>query len=727
MIRMAFTNSQNIVNLQVQNLSFIPQNNTPIQSGYGLFINANGFVYFDKALDFSSLTRLSTDVHSYIDSIDASTLSTLYTHGSQLSQQSTLIDKLCKDVGGISTFVVNQLSTSYYSTNTILISTLYGISSFSSFGVQLGALETLIQSGLSTLSTTLSVENSYTYTTLQTSIRTVQVASQTYTDNKVANLASGVPTSSDMQKFSTTITKQLLSSVTGITATNASQTNFLQGQIYNLQQNLTMLPSFGDRITNLESMSTNLSTVTNSWISSYVQLALLPQTSNIYTSISSLSTVIGTNQTTNTQTASSLSQSISQLSTSYTVASENLSTLSSQLINLNYQVSSITTSGVIGSVTFSINQLSNYTLNLLNSMYISSQMLEQTLYSTTVSINQSVATSFFSTYVQSVYASTVSATTQTYTNSISTLVSTIYEFGISTIVVQTISSIPFYTSTAMIGLQSQIVSNANTALQNFLNGLKPLYSYTTLDITGSNPYALLNFSTYRNFQITIHDIGNATSNIRISYDPALIKDMDYARGCIFLHVSTPGQSYTLNNGKLEFDVYRWGVPTTVWGNAIPTIANSQYTIEYEYTIVQQTVFTNLLAVYPILYVSAFHVYIDNSTSDATTYAGFPFGLSFYWNCFDGAKQYLSESSPHFDTTVTIDVAYQYDTQYNFSIMNLPFQSPYPSAGTSLQTGGANTLPKGSQNQTVTFTARITGQMNLAYSKRFTTLALWYAA
>jgi hypothetical protein len=201
--------------------------------------------------------------------------------------------------------------------------------------------------------------------------------------------------------------------------------------------------------------------------------------------------------------------------------------------------------------------------------------------------------------------------------------------------------------------------------------------------------------------------------------------MDYSRGCIFLQVSTLGQMYTANSGKLAFDVYRWGLPTTIWGNTIPTIADSQYTIEYEYTILNKTVYTNLLAIYPLLYISQFVVYTDNSASLANTYNGFPYTLSFYWTSYNGMNKLSYQGAPNFDPTVAIDVEYQFDTQYNQTIPNLPFQSPYPTVGATLQTLGDNTLPKGSRNQLITFTARVTGQMNLAYSKQFTTLAVWY--
>jgi hypothetical protein len=201
--------------------------------------------------------------------------------------------------------------------------------------------------------------------------------------------------------------------------------------------------------------------------------------------------------------------------------------------------------------------------------------------------------------------------------------------------------------------------------------------------------------------------------------------MDYVRGCIFLHVSTLGQTYTANNGKLAFDVYRWGLPTTVWGNTIPTIANSEYTIEYEYTVLNKTIYTNLLGVYPNLYIASFQVNLDNSATLANTYNGFPFTLSFYWTSFNGLTQLTYQGAPNFDPTVSIDVDYQFDKQYNTTISNLAFQAQFPTVGMTLRTGGSDTLPKGSRNQLLTFTARITGQMNLAYSKTFVTLAVWY--
>ena len=47
-------------------------------------------------------------------------------------------------------------------------------------------------------------------------------------------------------------------------------------------------------------------------------------------------------------------------------------------------------------------------------------------------------------------------------------------------------------------------------------------------------------------------------------------------------------------------MYRWGIPTTVFGNIYPTIANADYILQYEYTILNQVIYTNLLNVYPRL-------------------------------------------------------------------------------------------------------------------------------
>jgi hypothetical protein len=47
-------------------------------------------------------------------------------------------------------------------------------------------------------------------------------------------------------------------------------------------------------------------------------------------------------------------------------------------------------------------------------------------------------------------------------------------------------------------------------------------------------------------------------------------------------------------------VYRWGLPTSIFGAIYPTVTNSDYILQYEYTILNQVIYTNLLNVYPRL-------------------------------------------------------------------------------------------------------------------------------
>jgi hypothetical protein len=64
---MAYTTTQIIDQLKVDNLIFVPSNNQNISSGYSLYINATGQLYWAAALDANSLSTFSTSVYNYIN------------------------------------------------------------------------------------------------------------------------------------------------------------------------------------------------------------------------------------------------------------------------------------------------------------------------------------------------------------------------------------------------------------------------------------------------------------------------------------------------------------------------------------------------------------------------------------------------------------------------------------------------------------------------------------
>jgi hypothetical protein len=77
-------------------------------------------------------------------------------------------------------------------------------------------------------------------------------------------------------------------------------------------------------------------------------------------------------------------------------------------------------------------------------------------------------------------------------------------------------------------------------------------------------------------------------------------------------VSTIGYTYSTNNGMLLFDVNRAGFPTTFNESFYPYIGNSDYSLQYTYTILSNSVYANCINTYPRLDVYNLHVVTSTS-------------------------------------------------------------------------------------------------------------------
>jgi len=141
---------------------------------------------------------------------------------------------------------------------------------------------------------------------------------------------------------------------------------------------------------------------------------------------------------------------------------------------------------------------------------------------------------------------------------------------------------------------------ASLSAQASTVAVSSLYTVQTINLTGGNYVGNMDLVTYRNFNINVYNILNGGSNYALTYLSNSLVGLDYRRGVITIDISTIGGSYSNNNSLLRFDTYRWGIPTTVWGNMYPYISNADYTLQYEYTILNKTLYTNLLNVFPRL-------------------------------------------------------------------------------------------------------------------------------
>jgi len=116
-------------------------------------------------------------------------------------------------------------------------------------------------------------------------------------------------------------------------------------------------------------------------------------------------------------------------------------------------------------------------------------------------------------------------------------------------------------------------------------------------LSTTNTTALMDLSTFRNFTISLQ--APTDPNIyRITYGSNSLTGRDYQTGIITIDVSTVGVLYSTNSSAMSLQTYHWGFPTYVNEEFIPYISNADYTMQYQYTILNQTLYTNLLNVYP---------------------------------------------------------------------------------------------------------------------------------
>ena len=148
----------------------------------------------------------------------------------------------------------------------------------------------------------------------------------------------------------------------------------------------------------------------------------------------------------------------------------------------------------------------------------------------------------------------------------------------------------------------QIYNDYVTGLNNALSTAtySSLYTEQVLNLTSNTSNVVMDMATYRNFNVNVYNILNTDVKYRLTYNQNTLLGINYRSGFIFINVSTVGQSYTNNNSQLQFDAYQWGLPTTVFGNVYPYISNADYTLQYQYVIQNNRLFTSLMNVYPRL-------------------------------------------------------------------------------------------------------------------------------
>lgn len=800
-VRMAFTTTQTIDNILLRGINFRTSGNAAISTQYILYANGQGQTYWSNSVTPQNLSTLSTSMmysistlSSYINSTNAN-ISSLQ---STIQFQSTLIDggrtallstssQLQSNDASLSNSIIvvgNQfiiLSNSlgirvdavYTSTLRYVQSTLAAISSISTFTGQISSVEQLASAGLSTLSTTIGVQNTSTYNTLTinyTNFVTSTIVSTTrYTNSQISTLSTPIgrnnSTIISLSRSVSTLTSSVIgntNNVSTLTQNTTTQITAIYNQLYfsSILSNQSSIGGLESRVDALENLSTNLSSITNSWISTALSTNTAAQSAFVLQSINSLNSSISTLVV----STNYLYNSVSSLST---ILSANLSSINSTqtsynstLKGLQYEFSVITTSSILSGIYDTFIQLEFYTSSLIGSTIATVDIFKSTTYYSTTQQNMSISQGYFNFYVSTLYASTLSTLIPSTIAFTSTLVSTLYSTSFfvylstvnstslgltnqfnsttssltyniirstqdvlnssifsylstpSAVLLSTISTIGYdylstfsslgrisliqqstifastqtvnqinfnviYNSTTQLystystffsqtatsasqllssfstqssrqlstqnslfistlltygpimtstitstnneiyrittssanstlnSIQNSTITTYNLFVSSLINaistaGFSTLYTSQTITLNNTNFEGTMDLAGYTNFNININNIVDAQSTYRVKYAPLSLTTLDYRKGLITINISTVGQAYTNYGSKLRFDVYRWGIPTTVWAGVYPYISNADYTLQYEYNILNNIVYTNLLNVYPRL-------------------------------------------------------------------------------------------------------------------------------
>lgn len=462
-VGMAFTTTQTLDAVLLNNLLFRNTANAPISSMYTIYANGKGQTFWGPAVKPENLSSFSTSLFSELSTLDAHVL-TLTSSYTTLSTQtfpntvSTLNGQLISSSAQF-TASYNQLNAQFFvlsnTTNTnfntlsntltsnvnlttsttigIVTSTISGISSITDFTSSLAGLAAECASGSSTLSTAIYLENEDTVSTLTNYISTARLesisSSYAYTDAQISSLSSLLVTSSLITDLSTAQNLFLLGYISTFASTISTGFGTLSSQVYDLKE-YTMstqtwitstLYDVSTSVSSLLYISSQLPQIVNDMVIDYTQPLFIEQdtkfsqyTSTIFEEISTLSSLT-------TQNA------INYIFIS-TFADAGFSTVTSlttnifiQLAIFNTQLSVFTTSSILLDIYESFYELSTYATQLVQSSIDSITPFLSTLYYSTTVQTISSGAGYYDAYVSSVYLSSLSTMlpiTSTYVSSV---------------------------------------------------------------------------------------------------------------------------------------------------------------------------------------------------------------------------------------------------------------------------------------------------------------------
>jgi len=660
----------------MRNISVRGNNNAAISSTYVLYANGGGLTYWSNTVLPENISSLSTSItlsyislstlvstsvgHVYTDisgmiqstyknTADISTLSSvLYTDvqnlNTQIADLSGSFDNLYGDFEVFSNQTYLQVNGILTSTINFTESTLYGISSVSTFFNEIAAVQSSVNFGLSSMSTALSLQNISSFSTLTVNYIEADGILSTNLNYFISSSAGIVNANvlqlTDFSTFSSIITQQLLSTSDSLQLLIQSTSDAAQGYtstVYYSSVQQLQISTFNNTndISTLFAISTTLSTSLFTLTSSFVSTLFSEQSVDIYNQLSTLSTNVSVLYT---QT-SSLFQYESTISSLFllNVAYQNginygFSTSISTLANDVYL---LTSTGLTQSLYLSFEQLLNYTEQEITNIsttvsttvgyiYISSAIILNNVSSLGAQLIDQIST--VSSYANVFLTSSVVYVTSSITA---------YNIILSTVLYSTNNAILSNTSSQAASTLYRIENSTLAYYNNFTASLlaaapsmylSTLYTNSTINLTSTNFTGVMNLANFTNFNINVYGIVDGLSNYMIDYDKTVIDRLNYQRGVITINVSTIGQPYTNFNSKLLLNVNRWGIPTTSIGNVIPFISSSAYSIQYEYTLINKVMYTNVLNVFPRIFISSpiivalsTNVYINLSSPSNTCF------------------------------------------------------------------------------------------------------------
>jgi len=408
---MAFKTNQSLTTLLLQNLNVRTNANTPISSLYAVYTNGQGQTYWGPSINpvlvstlFLSIADNYVGFSTYIEhfyedlsttiGIQGGSVSTIAnanyrTLSSQLyttniSIQSSVSSLLMNDstlfgtvysisidnsaaFAALSNTLALGVYTSYISTINNTTSTIYGVSSLSTFYNELGFLLSTTQQGLSSISTSIQSQTVSTLSAftgnVNNSLEVATASTTSYTTEIFSSLSTYIVYANNLSTFSSILTQQLLSTSDGlytyITYNDAAIYDSLSSIHGTSLSTISTVNVYNDVIIGFLDLSTNMSSISYNLVSSFLSTTTSQQLSSFSSSFGYLSTYIFQLYSTTASYSTFLDSTLTNINSTLVSQTETIDAL-------EYDLSAITTSSILNGVYKTFRELEIYTETILN-------------------------------------------------------------------------------------------------------------------------------------------------------------------------------------------------------------------------------------------------------------------------------------------------------------------------------------------------------------------------